>query len=177
MLKIKSVGFKIIATAIFGLSLIGCGGGGGSSGGDTPAVTNTGTFVDSPVEGLKYETATLSGYTNDQGEFNYKTNESVTFTLGNLVIGKTSGNTLITPANLLDVNTSNAISQTKKENIARILQTLDNNSSNGAKLLIPSSLNSLDISYIDLESEADLNTLLTRVQEKRRPKNGGDSME
>jgi hypothetical protein len=32
---------------------------------------HTGRFVDGPVEGLRYSTATRSGYTNASGEFTY----------------------------------------------------------------------------------------------------------
>lgn len=54
-----------------GLLFTGCGGGGGSSGSGTTidTTTQTGTFIDAPVEGLAYSTPTLSGFTNSNGEF------------------------------------------------------------------------------------------------------------
>ena len=165
MKKIKSFWLRIIATAIFGISLIGCGGGGGSSDdSNSNKTTNTGTFVDSPVEGLKYETATLSGYTDNQGRFQYKDGETITFKIGNLELGSAKGDKLITPLTLTGESDLDNISN-KATNIARILQTLDNNSSNGAKLLIPTTLRDLNISDLDLESNTDLNTLLTKAQD------------
>lgn len=166
MTKVKSLGFKIIATAILGLSLIGCGGSGGSSSGDTTPTelaTNTGAFVDSPVEGLQYSTTTLSGNTDNQGRFQYKDGETVTFKIGNLELGSAKGGKLMTPLTLTGENDLNNISS-KVTNIARILQSLDENSSNSGLIKIPSSLKDLEISNIDLESDADLNTILSEAQ-------------
>ena len=53
---------------------------------------------------------------------------------------------------------------TKATNIARLLQTLDNNSSNGAKLLIPITLRDLNVSNVNLELDGDLGTILTQAQ-------------
>jgi hypothetical protein len=161
MTEIKSLRFKVIATAILGLSLIGCGGGGGSSAGDT--TTNTGIFVDSPVEGLKYSTSTLSGFTNNKGEFQYKTGEEVKFSIGNLALGSAKGGELMTPLTLTGESDLNNISS-KATNIARILQSLDENSSSKGQIKIPIALKDLDFSDIDLESEADLNSALAKAQ-------------
>ena len=38
----------------------------------------TGVFA-GPVAGLKYQTPTLSGFTNKRGEFYYRSGEAVTF--------------------------------------------------------------------------------------------------
>jgi hypothetical protein len=157
--------FSLLVVISFGLS--GCGGGGGGSAGtDTPtAITQTGTFIDAPVEGLEYSTPTLSGFTNGNGEFQYKTGETVTFKIGNLELGSATGGATITPLTLAGDTDLNNIG-TKATNIARILQTLDNNSSNGAKLVIPSSLRDLNISGTNLESDSVLNEILTKAQVK-----------
>ncbi|WP_151900425.1 hypothetical protein [Sulfurimonas hydrogeniphila] len=171
MTNIKSLGLKVIATAILGLSLIGCGGGGGGDGlsnestpTDTTPATYTGTFVDSPVQGLQYSTATLSGITDNQGRFNYKDGETVTFKIGNLVLGSAIGGNVITPLTFNGESDLNNIG-VKATNIARILQSLDENPSNSGLIKIPSSLKNLNLSNIDLESEADLNTILQKAQD------------
>ena len=46
-----------------------------------------GAFQDSPVQGLEYRTPTLSGPTGPKGEFEYRAGETVTFSIGGLVIG------------------------------------------------------------------------------------------
>ncbi len=47
----------------------------------------TGVFIDAPVKGLTYKTATQSGETNDKGEFKYITGETVTFSLDGVALG------------------------------------------------------------------------------------------
>src|SRR3989339_90905 len=72
------------------LMVAACGGGGGgaaSSGGSALS----GVFVDAPVEGLEYSTATQSGSTGPDGRFYYKSGETVTFKIGKLVIGSAMG--------------------------------------------------------------------------------------
>ncbi len=161
--KLKNKIFSALVVIAFGFT--GCGGGGGGSAGtDTPA-TQTGTFIDAPVEGLEYSTPTLSGFTNANGEFQYKTGETITFKIGNLELGSATGGTTITPLTLAGDTDLNNIG-TKATNIARILQTLDNNSTNGAKLVIQSSLRDLNISSSDFESDAVLNEILTKAQVK-----------
>ena len=63
--------------------------------------TLTGVFYDSPVEGLSYETQTLSGMTNDKGEFEYREGETVTFSVGGLVLGSARGSERVTPADIV----------------------------------------------------------------------------
>jgi hypothetical protein len=48
--------------------LVACGG--GSDAPSAPLVS-TGVFIDSPVSGISYKTASQSGVTNDKGEFKY----------------------------------------------------------------------------------------------------------
>ncbi len=87
----------------------------------------TGIFNDGPVQGLEYQTQTLSGITNKKGEFQYRSGETVTFTIGNLVIGSAPGGNRITPADMVvevagDVKN---IRNQKVTNIARFIQSLD----------------------------------------------------
>jgi len=146
--------------------LVGCGGGEGSSSASSPTVslvTETGTFVDAPVEGLGYSTPTMSGYTDSQGQFQYKTGEMVTFNIGNLVLGTTVGGKLITPLTLTGESNLSNIS-VKATNIARLLQSLDVNTTNLGSIEIPTALHDLNVSNINLENETDLNTVLTIAQ-------------
>ena len=71
------------------LILIGCGG------------PQSGTFADSPVEGLAYETATLSGTTDAEGKFEYEEGETVTFSLGGLELGATVGKEEVSPVDII----------------------------------------------------------------------------
>lgn len=131
------------------LALVGCGGGGGSSSGSgssdsdsSSAKSNSaqaqetqvmqGQFVDSAVSGLWYETETQSGFTDLNGIFNFLEGETVTFYLGQTVLGSVEAKDLVTP---LDMLTSNDHPD-KLQNMLRILQTLDadSDSSNGIEI-------------------------------------------
>ncbi|MFA5677165.1 MAG: carboxylesterase family protein [Pseudomonas sp.] len=117
--------FSILVLAF---SQAGCFDGGSSSKRHT---TQTGVFVDSPVAGLRYSTASQDGTTDSQGAFQYRRDEAVSFYIGGLKLGEAQGADIITPLDLVegaeDV-TDNAVT-----NIALLLQTLDEdgNVSNG----------------------------------------------
>jgi len=152
---------KMIIGALFGISLIGCGGGSDDSSPNNSTTVSTGIFVDSPVVGLKYSTDTLSGYTTSKGLYRYNNGEKITFFLGNLSLGTTAGKGIITPLTL-----SNDAINTKSVNIARILQTLDEGSTGGTTLVLPSEIRDINFTGLDWNSEADLNTILQKVGDK-----------
>lgn len=152
----KKFNTLIMSTLVAGL-LIGCGGGGSSSTTTSPTVLS-GSFIDSPVEGLSYSTTTQSGTTDEYGTFTYLAGETVEFKIGNVTLGEAAGADMITPLTLAgDADTSNI--STKASNIARLLQSLNSHTTDD-KLLISSALNTLDINNIDIENEADINTIL-----------------
>ena len=103
-----------------GLTLLACGGGSEDEVNNTPV---TGKFIDSAVEGLSYKTETQNGLTDSEGKFTYIPSETVTFSIGDISLGSTKGEAIITPVNLIagaeDENNENVL------NIARVLQTLD----------------------------------------------------
>ena len=133
---------RLLFTAMV-FSLTACGGGGSDNGSDTNNSTATGTgavtdagtvsgnqdpavltgrLVDSAVIGMQYETATQSGVTGADGSFTYRANETVTFSLGDIVLPPVSGAPVVTP---LDVFTTTNIGDTRVINLTRLLQTLD----------------------------------------------------
>jgi len=158
MKKIKSLGLSLAVISTLGF--VGCGG--GSSSAPTDDI-KTGTFVDSPVQGLNYSTATQSGVTNSSGEFEYKNGESVTFKLGTLELGESNGNDIVTPYNLDNSNLDNP--GIKAKNIAMLLQNLDQNRSKANSIIISSALKDYNFSAINLNtmSEADVNTILSNT--------------
>ena len=94
-----------------------------------------GVFYDSPVEGLEYQTQTLSGITDAKGEFQYRQKETVTFSVGGLVLGSAAGGERVTPADIV-IETGGDVKKIKNNrvtNIAAFLQSLDedNNVENG----------------------------------------------
>lgn len=124
-----------------GLVLTGCGGGGGGGSAPAPAPqTNTGSFVDSAVMGLHYQTPTQSGLTNSAGEFAYLEGETVTFSLGGIVLGSAAGAQELTPLDLLGASSiDDANAQGAGDallNMLVLLQSLDRdfNPDNGIDL-------------------------------------------
>ena len=112
-------------TAGFAVLLVSCGGGGDGGGGGaaTSAPVSTGYFVDSPVQGLGYNTTSgLSGVTGPNGEFQYRSGDVVNFTIGGTTIGSAAGQPQITPFfNMLVPHVAAAF----PVNIARLLLQLD----------------------------------------------------
>jgi hypothetical protein len=157
MKSIKTLGLSLAVISTLGF--VGCGGGGSSTPADD---TQTGTFVDSPVQGLNYSTATQSGVTDSSGNFKYKTGETVEFKLGTLSLGSVAVSESINPLDLAGDTGLGSIG-TKAKNIAMLLQNLDQNRSNTGSIIISSALKDHNFSALDLTSgtlEASMNALL-----------------
>jgi hypothetical protein len=124
--------FKIAVLGSFSLLLASCGGGGSSS---APGVSNAvgapvstgkataqGVFKDSNVAGLKYISGAIAGVTDAQGQFTYEVGESVTFLVGNTLLGSTLGADVITPIDLVE---GGGLSDQKVKNIVKLLMLVD----------------------------------------------------
>ncbi|MCH4824254.1 hypothetical protein ML462_13840 [Gramella lutea] len=111
--------------------------------------TMQGIFVDSPVSGLKYETETHSGFTDENGKYNYEEGETVTFYIGDIKLGSAEASEELTPISI--TSTSDATLETLEvQNIAALLQTLDldGDATNGITI-DEEVVNALSISEID----------------------------
>lgn len=100
-------------------------GGTGNSGGSNPPPAPTpesGVFVDSPVAGIQYQTATQSGETNAEGRFSYLPGETVTFSIGGVTLPAVQATGTVTPLTLF--GTSDLTDQ-RVVNLGRLLQSLD----------------------------------------------------
>jgi len=121
------------------VALTGCG---SSSGG---SAASTGVFLDSPVEGLYYETTSgQTGYTNANGEYAYFAGDTVTFYIGGksgFKLGSAGANGVV---DVFDVagNTSRNTDDVKTANLLRLLQSLDadGNPENGISFATSTSL-------------------------------------
>lgn len=94
--------------------------------GDDPTEIATGSFA-GPVSGLRYQTPTLSGTTDEQGRFSYRDGEAVTFLIGGLVLGTAAGAARINLAQLVN-RVDGKIEKLHDPivtNLARLVQTLD----------------------------------------------------
>lgn len=84
---------------------------------------NEGVFWDGPVRGLAYVSGEQSGFTDDEGRFMYEDGKTVTFMVGDIVIGKAPASPIMTPADL--VPDDRGYMDTTVANIVRFLETLD----------------------------------------------------
>lgn len=143
--------FSIVTASV--ALMVACGGGNGNP--STAANPLTGFFIDSPVQGLTYTTATQSGTTSADGGFKYLAGEAVTLKLYGLTISSPLGYTYLTPFDLSDSSADPNYSI----NLIRFLLAVDedSNPSNGIKL--PSFNGTLDINFNqsirDFEADSD----------------------
>jgi hypothetical protein len=171
----------ILATALlfFTLFIAACGGGGGGGGNDDDDdedEVRTGVFIDGPVEGLSYETASQSGLTNADGEFEYLAGETVSFSIGGIELGSAEGAAELNPFDLFDMtppatelalrlelNTRNDVTDfDRAANIAFLLVSLDNDADpdNGIDL---TGWNS-DLADAELDFDVNLYTFARRFR-------------
>ena len=113
--------FKFVFAVFLAFSLVTCG---GSGGGDDDDEFKTGVFRDTAVGGLSYVSGGTSGETSSDGGFIYENGKSVTFSIGGVVIGTSTGRGVITPVDLVSGASS---STTAVLNIVRFLLMLDSN--------------------------------------------------
>ena len=87
----------------------------------------TGVFCISPVCGLDFETQSQRGRTDEQGSFSYLEGETVTFSVGDLVLGSATAKVEMTPADLSFEVAGNVrrITNRKVTNISRLLLSLN----------------------------------------------------
>jgi hypothetical protein len=151
---------------------MGCSGGGGDSGvaDDRPALLN-GVFVDSPVEGLYYETDSQSGVTDANGMFAYMEGETISFFIGDVVFGQALARGVMTPVHLIE----GAVDEThpKVTNMARLMQTLDvdGNPDNGITITPEIQEEMMDrqidfsLNTLDFQKHPDVADLLAHLNE------------
>jgi hypothetical protein len=160
---------QIWFTATLLLTLTACGGSGGGDGTTATATetVSTGVFIDSAVEGLQYETATQSGTTNSLGEYDYLAGETVTFSIGGIVLGSTIAGPVVTPLSLVPDATS-AINPVVT-NIVRLLLSLDSDGDPDNGITISSEVTTaandlaVDFSEADLSADDGITSLLNNL--------------
>lgn len=112
----------IFLTSMVTTFLTACGGGGGGVAGVVATTSNaksTGVFAN--VSGLTYSTGSQGASTSASGAFSYKTGDTITFSVGDIVVGKATGRALVTPLHLIpgaDAANTNVV------NIMRFLMSI-----------------------------------------------------
>lgn len=118
---------RILSALVFSSMVASC------SGGIEGELLN-GIFSDSPVAGLSYATPSASGITDADGLFNYREGETVVFSIGKLALPVVVASDMVTP---LDMAASESVTDPSVVNIARLLQSLDEDSDPDNGITIP----------------------------------------
>lgn len=105
---------------------------------ETPLLS--GRFLDGPVQGLGYRTASHSGTTDANGGFRYRAGESVTFSIGGMDLPPVTPGAVVTP---LDVMKTSSLDDPKVVKLLLLLQSLDDNSNLGDGIQIPQAAQAL----------------------------------
>ena len=129
---------------------------GGSSSADTPDI-QTGQFIDAPVQGLVYSTATQNGTTDATGLFSYRSGETVSFSLYGQPLLSAPGFKALTPFDIA----AGSFNPNYSINLIRLLMTIDedNNASNGIKLPAYSSPFRVNFDQTVFAFESDANVI------------------
>lgn len=140
---------KMVVLLIAYLVLVSCGGGDGVGTGTGPGTspTLTGVLVDGPVQGLPFSSSPsgLSGQTGPNGEFQYRSGDKVTFTVGSGGHVLTAeGRPLITPFALAGNTLIPNANQPGPVNLSRYLLMLDTTPGSDV-LTMPTTLPTLPI--------------------------------
>lgn len=154
-IKKQTIGLSLMLLLIVSSFFIAaCGGGGGDSdpepgqkeetqdenmpepaGQNLPGdILQTGTFFNGNVEGIRYETASMSGVIERGDTFSYKEGELVSFFAGSILLGRVTGKNVIFPEDFINYNSLYKTEQAV--NICILLLSLDkdNNNENGIQL-------------------------------------------
>lgn len=148
-----------VAVAFFS----GCGN--NNNGGTKATALNKGVFTDSPVKNLYYQTSSgVKGYTDQNGTFEYKNGDYVTFKIGNLTLGKAKAVSVVTPNSFLNINSSITI--------PLVLQNLDTdgNISNGIQLPNQKVLDQISFKDINLSNPTTTFTNLATIKTELKNK-------
>mgnify|MGYP002630847538 FL=1 len=152
-MKQKNI-LSIVASLTTAIIFSACSGGGSSDSSTTPVVaTASGEFVDAPVEGLSYAcTSGLSGVTTSSGTFTCHKDDNVTFKIGNLVLGTTPVEDVITPLHLY----TNVADIEKAYNISQLLHSLDNDSNPDNNIVLDTALlSTISLDGIDVNTDSN----------------------
>ena len=142
--------FKGVLVALWVMLYMAACGGGAAHLSDADSLS--GFFFDSPVQGITYQTATQLGVTDSQGQFKYLSGEVVTFSVGNLVLGSIDAKNVITP---LDVAGTNNINDARVSNLLVFLQSLDVDGNPANGITLPTNIDRLPASDINLALSTD----------------------
>lgn len=162
MKKINALALSTITA----FALIGCGDGGSSStASNTTPTTQTLTFIDDKVSGIKYVNGSASGFTDANGNFPY-TSGIVSFYLGDIKLGEISSipsDKNVFVQDILGVSRTN-IMDVKVTKLASLLQSLDSDNSTDEIEIKEEDFNKFkNLNVTSIDENTDVQALLNSV--------------
>jgi len=155
----------MLITAI-SFMLVACG----SSGGGGTSVA-TGQFKDSNTAGVKYVSGEQSGITGTDGRFTYEVGNTVTFSIGGITLGTSSGKSIVTPVDLVPAGNSSSV---EVQNIVRFLIMLDEDGDPVNGINIAASVQAVADSWSQVDfSVADLTGQISGIVSDAATADGG----
>ncbi|MDQ8035968.1 MAG: esterase-like activity of phytase family protein, partial [Pedobacter sp.] len=124
---------KLLSVAVVASLLAACG---SDDDNKTAANASTGVFLDSAVSGISYKGSQNSGVTGSNGEYNYSPGETITFSVGGVVLGSAKGTGKLLLKDLDNGLDGSGQPSNVSVNRAIFLQTLDEDgdASNGIQI-------------------------------------------
>ncbi|MEM7081642.1 MAG: Ig-like domain-containing protein [Pseudomonadota bacterium] len=123
-LNVIKPSFRLLTLLAASLVLVGCGQGSGPEPvAGTPQPPQTGVLVDAPVSGVAWSASGgASGVTTTAGEFQYLPLETITFSIGDIMLGSVAGAPFVTVVEL-----TNSVSPTQQAAVNQLvfLQSID----------------------------------------------------
>jgi Esterase-like activity of phytase len=173
----RAVPIAALWGVLLSVSVISCGGGGGSSdgasdSGQSPALS--GSIADFGIAGLSFTTPTVSGTTGTRGSYSYRcttTCEAVTFKLGGIVFGTATAAPTLTLRELQGGLDGGVLSEATIRRV-QLLVALDADAEPTNGITLPQDVStSLATRAIDFNAtsfDADLESLLTFLRGDNR---------
>lgn len=159
---------RTVVPVVLFMAITGCGGGGGGG-----SSLDSGVFIDSAVEGLRYETSSnRSGMTDAAGTFSYASGDTVEFFVGDISLGSATGKAVITP---IDLVPGGNITHPTVTNILRFVQSLDDDDNPANGIRITTAISNLaanrsidfDQSITDFEDDGNVQTIVSELTSAR----------
>jgi len=135
----------LITATLYGLTA--CGGGGS----DDPTILE-GYFKDTGAGGVEYQAGGITSVTDEKGRFMYESGDSVTFSVGNVVLGTTKGKSVVTPVDFVNGGSSDSI---RVQNIVRFLLMLDGDNIPDNGIAISPTLSSFAIDWDQVDFDTN----------------------
>ena len=193
-IALKEIPILIVTLASISLFLAqGCSSGHGGGVAVTPESARLGFFLDAPVDGLQFTTLSWSGITGlslnrgnfyweqktflpditglpgQQGTFFYQDGEQITFSIGDVILGRTKAKGIITPLDL--GGTNKTTSNPEVINISRLLLSLDDDRDPNNGITISESVRKaltgikVDLSDPTLDNSKGIQEMFKRLNE------------